>query len=114
MTNLDYIKSLNTSDLIKFFEDFLNGECLDCPISSICDNFRGKSCDEILDIWFKMERPEYMFKDLNVGDKFKKNGDIYIKTAGGFAFNIQTGEGDFFDTETEVCKVTDIEIKEKE
>lgn len=114
MTNLDYIKSLNSSDLINFFEDFFVNKCADCPISCTCNDVLYLSCKETLDTWLKMERTERTFKDLKVGDKFKKNGDIYIKTANGYAFNIQTGEGSFYDTENKVYKVADIEIKEKE
>lgn len=117
MTNLDYVKSLNASDFKKFFEDFfngVNGMCRNCPISSICSDIPCMDCIESLNIWFEMERIECKFKDLKVGDKFKNNGDIYIKTANGYAFNIQTGEGCFCDTETEFYKVADIEVKEKE
>lgn len=116
MTNLDYIKSLNSTDLIKFFEDFFVNKCVDCPISSMCtcSDVLYLSCKETLDTWLKMERTECTFKDLNMGDKFKKNGDIYIKTANGYAFNIQTGEGCSYDTENKVYKVAEIEVKEKE
>lgn len=121
MTNLDYVKSLNASDLIKFFEDYFVSKydgCDNCPICSICDDILCADCVETLKTWFEMERNKYTFKDLKVGDKFKettkKNDDIYIKTTGGFAFNIQTGEGSFYDTENKVYKVADIEVKEKE
>ena len=114
MTNLDYVKSLNADELISFFDNFFDGKCENCPIYSECSGIRCTGCVETLDIWFKMERTECMFKNLKVGDKFKKNDDIYIKTANGYAFNIKTGEGCFYD-ENEVCKtVTDIEIKQKE